>query len=69
MYFQIYLGATTASFDQDGQIASGSSLSGSNIELKYPKFNFANMLKRSLMAFLQRLGLVEQCQYTLLLSI
>jgi hypothetical protein len=34
------LGATTASFDQDGQIASGSSLSGSNIGLKYPKFNF-----------------------------
>jgi hypothetical protein len=35
------LGATTASFDQDGQIESGNSLSGSNIELKYPKFNFA----------------------------
>jgi hypothetical protein len=34
------LGATTASFDQDGQIESGNSLSGSNIELKYPKFNF-----------------------------
>lgn len=35
------LGATTASFDQDGQIESGHSLSGSNIELRYPKFNFA----------------------------
>ncbi len=35
------LGANTASFDQDGQIESGHSLSGSNIELKYPKFNFA----------------------------
>ena len=35
------LGATTASFDQDGQIASGSSLSGSDIALKYPKFNFS----------------------------
>ena len=35
------LGATTASFDQDGQIESGHSLSGSNVELKYPKFNFA----------------------------
>ena len=35
------LGANTASFDQDGQIESGNSLSGSNIELKYPKFNFA----------------------------
>jgi len=35
------LGANTASFDQDGQIESGSSLSGSNIALKYPKFNFA----------------------------
>ena len=34
------LGATTASFDQDGQIEEGNSLSGSNIELKYPKFNF-----------------------------
>ena len=35
------LGATTASFDQDGQIAQGDALSGSNIQLKYPKFNFA----------------------------
>ena len=35
------LGANTASFDQDGQIESGSSLSGTNVELKYPKFNFA----------------------------
>ena len=35
------LGATTASFDQDGQIESGNSLSGSDIALKYPKFNFS----------------------------
>jgi hypothetical protein len=35
------LGATTASFDQDGQIENGNSLSGSDIALKYPKFNFA----------------------------
>jgi len=34
------LGATTASFDQDGQIVSGDSLSGSNIELKYPRFDY-----------------------------
>ena len=34
------LGATTASFDQDGQIKAGDALSGSNIELRYPKFNF-----------------------------
>ena len=35
-----YLGAATASFDQDGQIISGDSLSGSNVELKYPRFNY-----------------------------
>ena len=35
-----YLGATTGSFDQDGQIASGSSLSGSNIALRYPRFDY-----------------------------
>jgi len=35
-----YLGAATASFDQDGQIISGDNLSGSNIELKYPRFNY-----------------------------
>jgi len=35
------LGATTGSFDQDGQIEAGHSLSGSGVELKYPKFNFA----------------------------
>jgi hypothetical protein len=35
------LGANTASFDQDGQIKNGDNLSGSNIGLKYPKFNFA----------------------------
>lgn len=35
-----FLGHTTASFDQDGQIKSGDSLSGSNIELRYPKFDY-----------------------------
>ncbi len=35
------LGNTTASFDQDGQIISGDSLSGSNVALRYPKFDFA----------------------------
>ena len=34
------LGAPTASFDQDGQIVSGSTLSGSNIELRYPRFDY-----------------------------
>jgi hypothetical protein len=33
-----YLGATTGSFDQDGQITG--SLSGSNIALRYPKFDY-----------------------------
>jgi hypothetical protein len=35
-----YLGATTGSFDQDGQIVSGDSLSGSNIALRYPRFDY-----------------------------
>jgi hypothetical protein len=35
-----YLGATTGSFDEDGQIVSGSSLSGSNIALRYPRFDY-----------------------------
>ena len=34
------LGGTTGSFDQDGQIVSGSSLSGSDIALKYPRFDY-----------------------------
>jgi|TARA_Y100000310_G_scaffold107192_1_gene105653 hypothetical protein len=34
------LGATTASFDQDGQIVAGDALSGSNIALKYPRFDY-----------------------------
>jgi len=34
------LGAATASFDENGQMPSGHSLSGSNVELKYPKFQF-----------------------------
>ena len=34
------LGGTTGSFDQDGQLVSGSALSGSNIALKYPRFDY-----------------------------
>ena len=35
-----FLGHTTASFDQDGQIISGDTLSGSQLELRYPKFDY-----------------------------
>ena len=34
------LGAPTGSLDQDGQLESGHALSGSNLELRYPKFKF-----------------------------
>jgi len=34
------LGAQTASFDQNGQISAGDALSGSNVELKYPRFDY-----------------------------
>jgi len=34
------LGATTASFNEDGQIEAGEALSGSNIELRYPRYTF-----------------------------
>ena len=34
------LGAPTASFDQDGQIVAGHALSGSDIELAYPRFDY-----------------------------
>jgi len=34
------LGGTTGSFDEDGQIVSGDSLSGSNISLRYPRFDY-----------------------------
>ena len=34
------LGAATASFDEDGQIQSGSALSGSTVELSYPRFDY-----------------------------
>ena len=37
------LGANTASFNEDGQIASGDTLSGSDIELRYPKYNYGYM--------------------------
>ena len=34
------MGATTASFDQDGQIVSGDSLEGVNVSLRYPRFDY-----------------------------
>ncbi len=34
------LGAATGSFDSNGQIVSGSSLFGSNVALKFPKFSY-----------------------------
>ncbi len=34
------LGAATGSFDSDGQIQSGSTLDGEQIELKFPDFSF-----------------------------
>jgi hypothetical protein len=34
------LGATTASFDEDGQIVNGDALSGSNVELTLPRYSF-----------------------------
>ncbi len=34
------LGAATASFDQNGQIAAGDALSGSNIGLRYPQYDY-----------------------------
>ena len=34
------LGATTASFDEDGQIVSGDGLSGSNVESRLPRYTF-----------------------------
>tara|TARA_Y100000114_G_C11758954_1_gene328431 strand:+ start:97 stop:1389 length:1293 start_codon:yes stop_codon:yes gene_type:complete len=34
------LGNPTGTFDQDGEMVSGDALSGSNIETRYPRFNF-----------------------------
>jgi hypothetical protein len=34
------LGASTGSFDSDGQMSGSHALSGSNIELRYPKYDF-----------------------------
>lgn len=34
------LGAQTASFDQDGQITAGDSLAGTNVSLRYPRFDY-----------------------------
>ena len=36
----VLLGAPTASFDQDGQIEVGHALSGSDVELRYPRFDY-----------------------------
>ena len=35
-----YLGAATGSFNQDGQLVAGDALSGSNIALRSPKFDY-----------------------------
>jgi hypothetical protein len=35
-----YLGGTTGSFDQDGQLVEGDALSGSNVALRYPRFDY-----------------------------
>ncbi len=35
-----FLGSATASFDQNGQIVSGDPLSGSNVALNYPRFDY-----------------------------
>ena len=42
-----FLGHTTASFDSDGQIKSGDSLSGSNIELRYPRYDYGYVRRYS----------------------
>jgi len=34
------LGNPTGTFDQDGEMIAGNDLSGSNIEIRYPRFNF-----------------------------
>lgn len=41
------LGAATASFDQDGQIKSGQTLSGSEITLRYPRFDYGHIRRVS----------------------
>ena len=42
-----FLGHTTASFDSDGQIKSGDTLSGSNIELRYPRYDYGYIRRYS----------------------
>lgn len=39
------LGAGTGSFDSDGELLSGDALSGSDISLKYPKYEFESALR------------------------
>tara|TARA_R110000824_G_scaffold16935_3_gene69490 strand:- start:2429 stop:3688 length:1260 start_codon:yes stop_codon:yes gene_type:complete len=42
-----FLGHTTASFNSDGQIKSGDSLSGSNLELRYPRYDYGYVRRYS----------------------
>lgn len=42
-----FLGHTTASFNSDGQIKTGDSLSGSNIELRYPRYDYGYVRRYS----------------------
>jgi hypothetical protein len=39
------LGAGTGSFDSDGELLNGDTLSGSSVELRYPKYNFEYALR------------------------
>ena len=39
------LGATTGSFNAQGQLVQGHTLSGSNVELRYPKFQFSTAFR------------------------
>ena len=57
------LGASTGTFDHDGQLQSGSSLVGTNVNLKYPRFEFAYS-RRVGYAFPPKLASVEKLQYT-----
>jgi len=41
------LGSQTASFDQDGQIVAGDALSGSNVELRYPRYDYGFSRRQS----------------------
>ena len=51
-----FLGAATASFDQDGQIIPGHALSGSDIELRYPRFDYG-YIRRAAQALSHEAGM------------